>query len=245
MLEEYCTAAAGAQGATLDELAHRIRSALQISRQDRCNALHRDLDAGDALIEAQRRISTGWKKWLGKNCFISVRTAMLYMRLARHREEIEAEIERAGELSLRAAIRLIATPTAPKPAKKPVPDLLTAWRATPDAEKTRALARIPVDDFYSVMPTSWRSDIEGRVIKLRAGVGAEPLIKVTEILRRALSLMKIATKTPGITPAVAAANEKEAITALRQLGVVLASAGVDLNEIAIMHSTVKARRRAA
>jgi hypothetical protein len=57
--------------------------------------------------------------------------------------------------------------------------------------------------------------------------------------------MKIATKTPGITPAVAAANEKEAITALRQLGVVLASAGVDLNEIAIMHSTVKARRRAA
>jgi len=150
MLEEYCTAAAGAQGATLDELAHRIRSALQISRQDRCNALHRDLDAGDALIEAQRRISTGWKKWLGKNCFISVRTAMLYMRLARHREEIEAEIERAGELSLRAAIRLIATPTAPKPAKKPVPDLLTAWRATPDAEKLalslafRSMTSIPL-----------------------------------------------------------------------------------------------------
>ena len=46
----------------------------------------------------------------------------LYMQLARHREKIEVEIERVGELSLRAARRFIAKPRAttlskPKPLK--------------------------------------------------------------------------------------------------------------------------------
>jgi hypothetical protein len=94
----------------LPDLALQVRAHLQASRRDRCNALHHDLDAGDALIKAQERVSSGWKRWLKDNCFLSVRTAMLYMRLARHREEIEAEIERAGDLSLRAAVRLISTP---------------------------------------------------------------------------------------------------------------------------------------
>ena len=92
----------------LAELAQRIRAALQASRADRCNALHHDLEVGEALVEAQNHVTTGWKHWLGENCSLSVRTAMLYMQLARHRAEIEAEIERVGgELSLRAAVRLV------------------------------------------------------------------------------------------------------------------------------------------
>ena len=82
----------------LAELAQRIRAALQASRADRCNALHHDLEVGEALIEAQNHVTTGWKHWLGENCSLSVRTAMLYMQLARHRAEIEAEIERVGEV---------------------------------------------------------------------------------------------------------------------------------------------------
>ena len=241
MPEEYCTAAAVAQGSTLDELAHRIRTALQISRQDRCNALHRDLDAGDALIVAQRRVSTGWKKWLRKNCFISVRTAMLYMRLARHREEIEAEIERAGELSLRAAIRLIAEPSNhPSKPKRQISDLLAAWRAATDAERTHALAAISINEFYAVMPTSWRAHIETRAAKPRAE--SEPFIKASEVLRRALSLMKI-NNTPGTTQQEASNAEREALTALGRLNVILAGAGID--EVTIVRRQAKDQRRAA
>src|SRR5262245_12345760 len=90
----------------LEDLAAVIRKARRASHAERCNALHHDLDAGDALLAAQKRVSSNWKQWLRENCFLSVRTAMLYMQLARHRAEIEAEIERVGGLSLRAAIRL-------------------------------------------------------------------------------------------------------------------------------------------
>ena len=99
----------------LAEFAQRIRSALQASRADRCNALHHDLEVGEALIEAQDHVTTGWKSWLGENCPLSVRTGMLYMQLARHRAEIEAEIERVGELSLRAAVRLVTKKKLPEP----------------------------------------------------------------------------------------------------------------------------------
>jgi len=78
----------------LEDLARQVRAGLELARRERCNALHHDLDVGDALLEAQARVSTGWKRWLRENCFLSVRTALLYQRLARHRDEIEAEIER-------------------------------------------------------------------------------------------------------------------------------------------------------
>jgi hypothetical protein len=99
----------------LDDLARRIRAALQASRPERCNALHHDLDIGDMLTEVQAQVTTGWKRWLRENCFLSERTALLYQQLARHRTEIEAEIERVGELSLRAARRLIAKPDKENP----------------------------------------------------------------------------------------------------------------------------------
>ena len=56
------------------------------------------------------RIPAGWGRWLVDNCGMGVSTAELYMQLARHREKIEVEIERVGELSLRAARRFIAKP---------------------------------------------------------------------------------------------------------------------------------------
>jgi len=59
MPEEYCTAAAVALGSTLDELAHRIRTALQISRQARCNASHRDaLPPAAPYSEAHYKVVT-------------------------------------------------------------------------------------------------------------------------------------------------------------------------------------------
>ena len=64
------------------------------------NALRAALDAGDALIAAQDRVADGrWTRWLKENCFISARTAQLFMQLARHRDEIEAATARVADLS--------------------------------------------------------------------------------------------------------------------------------------------------
>jgi len=94
---------------SLDELARRIRAFQEATQAATSNALGR-ADAGDALLAARRRISAGWGRWLVDNCGMGVSTAELYMQLARHREKIEVEIERVGELSLRAARRFIAKP---------------------------------------------------------------------------------------------------------------------------------------
>jgi hypothetical protein len=162
MSEENCNATTGAQVAVLAKLAHRIRTAVQTSQQDRCNALHHDLDAGDALIEAQKRVCSSWKRWLKENCSLGVRTAMLYMQLARHRRDIENEIERVGELSLRGAVRLICAPS--KKAFKPKkPDLITAVAQATDAKLTEALITIGLDRFLRIMPADWRAEINARV----------------------------------------------------------------------------------
>jgi hypothetical protein len=129
--------------------------------------LHRDLDIGDMLIEAQGRVSSGWKRWLRENCFLSVRTAMLYMQLARHRAEIEAEIERMGELSLRAAIRLIAKSDTTKKKKtkkaEPTAAIIAAMNKATDVELTEALIALSFDRFMQVMPAEWRPKIEARL----------------------------------------------------------------------------------
>jgi hypothetical protein len=244
MQEEYRIPAAAAQGATLNELAHFIRTALQTSRQDRCNALHRDLNVGDALIDAQNRVSTGWKRWLRENCFLSVRTAMLHMQLARHHAEIEAEIERVGELSLRAAVRLISKPSKKAP-KSHKPDLLVAWSKATEEERTAALTNVDIVDFFRVMPKDWREQIEARVVNLRAEAG-NPALKITAVLRKALSLIKTAN-APGISIAVANSNKHEAVAALQQLAVLLARSGFDLNDIVVntVRAATKSRRRAA
>ena len=201
--------------ATLDELAAQIRTALQVSRQDRCNALHRDLDIGDMLIEAQAQVAIGWKRWLRENCFLSVRTAMLYQQLARHRAEVEAEIERVGELSLRAAIRLITKPAAKKESK-PKPDLMVAWnRATPE-ELTRHLDRVTVIGLLRVISLAFRRELEGRLRKEKTEGEPEPHYKLTMALRTALGCVKIADD-PKTSRAVALSQETAALNALRGL----------------------------
>ena len=60
------------QASKLDALAARIRTALEAARVARSNALDRALDAGDALNMAQSCVSSGWKRWLRTNCFLSL-----------------------------------------------------------------------------------------------------------------------------------------------------------------------------
>jgi hypothetical protein len=95
----------------LDELAHVVRDEMQDARVAWSNALGHALNAGDALVAAQPKVTDlgiTWKKWLKDNCCVAVSTAQLYMQLARHRDDIETEIQSKGELSLRGARQLIA-----------------------------------------------------------------------------------------------------------------------------------------
>lgn len=112
---------------------------------------------------------------------------------------------------------------------------LTAW---PDAGVTAALAAYRLDSFLRVMPEPWRPELKRRVANL-SHASDEPFIKASETLRRAMSLVKIAS-APKTTPAVAASNEKEAIAALRQLNIMLAGAGID--EVTIIRMYAKEKR---
>jgi hypothetical protein len=97
----------------LTALATRIRIELQAAKTAWRNALGHALNVGQALLDAQPLVSGNWKRWLRDNCSLSVSTAQLYQQLARHRDEIEAEISRTPELSLRAARRFIKTKSEP------------------------------------------------------------------------------------------------------------------------------------
>nr|WP_234894923.1 DUF3102 domain-containing protein [Sinorhizobium meliloti] len=64
--------------------------------------------AGQRLIEAKALVAHGeWLPWLKKNCAIPTRTAQLYMRLAKHRELIEAKSADVAHLTINAAVDLI------------------------------------------------------------------------------------------------------------------------------------------
>jgi hypothetical protein len=112
---------------------------------------------------------------------------------------------------------------------------LTAW---PAADVTAALAARDIDWFLNVMPKAWCPELTRRVAKLPQA-NDEPFIKASEMLRQILSSIKIAS-APETTPAVAASHEKVVLTALRQLNVVLAGAGID--EVTIIRKYAKEKR---
>jgi hypothetical protein len=71
-------------------------------------SLSHALAAGNMLVEAKSLVAHGeWLPWLADNCAIPKRTAQLYMRLAKHRELIEAKSADVALLTIQAAVELI------------------------------------------------------------------------------------------------------------------------------------------
>ena len=236
----------GHRSVPLEDLAHQVRAGLELARRERCNALHHDLDVGDALLAAQARVSTGWKRWLRENCFLSVRTALLYQRLARHRTAVEAEIERVGELSLRAAVRLLAQPrpeseTAKPEKPDPVARVVANLRALSDAQLTAVWTAYGLAPFLRTISAGLRSELERRIAGLRSHTkGDGPvLLRESEVLRLALSHVRIAAM-PDTTPANSKLAEVQALQALRALAKVLAD--VDTDCISIVNKYAKEKR---
>jgi hypothetical protein len=97
----------------LADLAKRIRVEHEAYVAAVKQSLSRAMAAGEMLIEAKAQLKHGeWRPWLAERCGIPERTASRYMKLARNRTTIEAEIGHVADLTVRAAVALL-TPDNP------------------------------------------------------------------------------------------------------------------------------------
>jgi DUF3102 family protein len=102
------TAAAAIQGDNrLPILAAEIRHANAESQRASRLSIESAIKAGEALIEAKGCLKHGaWLPWLRDNCELPERTARLYMRLARRKDELSKSAT-VADLTIREAISLL------------------------------------------------------------------------------------------------------------------------------------------
>ena len=111
---------------SLEGLATRIRNEQRAIEAALTSIAAHVMAAGDLLIEAKKKLPHGeWLPWLTLHCEISERTAQVYMQLARKRTEIEANPQRAADLT-DLTVRKMLTMVAPPSAK--VVELITPGR---------------------------------------------------------------------------------------------------------------------
>jgi hypothetical protein len=180
----------------LDTLAQRIRAAHEAFQNSMRNALRMVLDAGNDLLAAKAQVPAGtWQRWLRDHCFLSIRTAELYIQLAQHREEIERELERVADLSLSAARRLIMKPANKSdaesnaadglPSKPDAPQLLPSWQAASDTQRSDFLLKIGLTALLAAMPPDMRNELEQRGLgSLKARAKTKKARAVIENLRK-------------------------------------------------------------
>jgi hypothetical protein len=227
----------------LSTLAKTIRDEHRAVQAAGGALLHHAMNAGDGLIVAQEKVSGTWKSWLNEHCLLSVHTALVYQRLARHREQIEAEVERAGDLSLRAALRLTAKPKGEaKEAAKNQTTLLNFWKRASDSERTALLDHVGVDGIRKAASLDLFRKLRERARVDQAE--SDPNATLTSLLRKALSLISTAD-APETSASVAASNVAEAAGSLRCLLKKLNANNHDLHDIEVGIATARAKRRRA
>jgi hypothetical protein len=227
----------------LAELAKAIRDEHRAAQEASVTALHHALNAGEALIAAHAKVSGNWKNWLRDNCFLSVPTALLYQQLARHRLEIEAELERVPHLSLRGARRLIAKPKGgTRKAAKNQSTLLDYWNRASDSERTAFLDHVDVDGIRRAASLDFFRKLQERV-RLEK-VNSNPDASITILLSKALSHI-VAADAPGISKPDADGNTNEALNSLRTIVKKLGAIQRTHHDISVGISAARAKRRAA
>ena len=78
------------------------------------NALRHAMAAGDALLAARELVPAGqWQAYRRKHTDISERSAQVYVRVAKHRADLEAQSS-AGPLSIAAALEFLKEPASTK-----------------------------------------------------------------------------------------------------------------------------------
>jgi hypothetical protein len=192
---------------------------------------------GDALTQARAQVAPGqWAIWLKANCFLSRRSAELYVQLAHHRDALEERMAEVPTLSLRAAARWIAKPkTTPKKAPQPKPLLQETWNKATPSERSAVLGRMSLNDLLDALPppmrcrfevTSWKPDLPRK-----APQGA-PDLRASETLRHAISLARSGNQF----------ETTEAMAALRALDRMFAG---EIDEFTLIRKRTKAKRMRA
>ena len=161
-----------------------------------------------------------------------MRTAFVRQQLARHRDEIEAEIQRVGDyFSIRAALRKI-TKTKKKSPDKPKPptdvtSFLSIWRKADHQTRVAIFDAIGIDGLLGALSQKLRRDIEDRVLNRHHKASAKNNGKFNEqaaaALRQALSMQKTTKDKNTAAMGVAAS--------LNMINNLLIKDGVDLNNI--------------
>src|SRR3954447_26941881 len=95
---------------SLADLAARIKAEHGAVASALKDSVRHAIAAGELLIEAKAQLAHGqWLPWLSDHCTISERTAQLYMRVAKNRADIEAQIRNdVADLSLSEAAAILA-----------------------------------------------------------------------------------------------------------------------------------------
>jgi hypothetical protein len=101
--------AAQAGDNSLPDLAARIKAEHEAAAASLRDSVRHAIAAGELLIEAKARLKHGqWLPWLRDHCSISERTAQLYMRVGKNRNEIERQMRNGvADLSLNEAAALL------------------------------------------------------------------------------------------------------------------------------------------
>jgi hypothetical protein len=171
-------------GTDLDHIAARINTAIAAGEDMTRNALRFYLNAGADLIAAKERMPNDeretWGTWLERNCpRVGMRTAQIYMQLARRRDDIEYELKRNPDLSLRVARRLVMNSRknqrlrakrrqGANPEDSEIPDWVLAWRQASNEDKTVGSDHIPIGEWLDHMPASKVAELEARVLGIAA-----------------------------------------------------------------------------
>jgi hypothetical protein len=197
----------------LDALAKEVCKHLQASAAAAQNFLEHALAAGDALIRAKAQVKHGdWLKWL-KSCDLSADRAERYMKLARHRTELNSA--RVRNLSLSAALKLVTTkkPVDEPKAKKGGPtnhlDALAWWSSASPEARSHFIDGVGLKPLLAAIPSGWRREAEQ---------ASGP------VSSRATTLLKLALSTN---------TDGEAIAAISAVKRVFAANGYDLHDVEI------------
>jgi Protein of unknown function (DUF3102) len=121
------------------------------------NIVRQAIIAGTALIELKSAVPHGeWLPYL-QRCGLKERTAQVYMRLADHRDVVEAKAQSSAHLSLSAALRFVAKPKAMTTAESN--QLSEEQQLVDDIILEKFFAEAGGSDIFARIPAGRRADV--------------------------------------------------------------------------------------
>ncbi len=137
----------------LPALAVRINEEHRQAEAHARSAVEHAVEAGHLLITAKLEQSHGtWLAWLTANITFSPRRAQEYMQLARHWDELSSKSADSAHLTVDAALKALAEPSAPTPGTNredwhdPGFSLVPDFVGTASADVKRAVVAHLVED---------------------------------------------------------------------------------------------------